>query len=252
MAIDLNLFTRDDLDVMLELAGNSDLGRKIQKEIRKREEFLIQQQFTSSRLPDYNSDYMYRAKQLSLELDVSRVERMWKSACFDSRSNIKGDFYTGVFGSDNSQLDKKWMHNLGYISLLFQDENLRKNYEGTYNTVNYLLNGIYKELNRRSGSIETVDDLFYVLPEKEELVKDKFSDIVDYLWTIRSEIPDSRSSIGNHGLSMNRSKVKKKFTSSQNALIEAVAYGCTLDELEKGNYEGAKRLIYVPHNKMKR
>lgn len=252
MAIDFSVFNNEDLDTMLDIARGSSMEIKVRKEIQKRKDFLIQQQFTSSRLPDYNSDYMYRAKQLSLELDVSRVERMWKSACFDSRSNIKGDFYTGVFGSDNSQLDKKWMHNLGYISLLFQDENLRKNYEGTYNTVNYLLNGIYKELNRRSGSIETVDDLFYVLPEKEELVKDKFSDIVDYLWTIRSEIPDSRSSIGNHGLSMNRSKVKKKFTSSQNALIEAVAYGCTLDELEKGNYEGAKRLIYVPHNKMKR
>ena len=84
------------------------------------------------------------------------------------------------------------------------------------------------------------------------LVKDKFSDIVDYLWTIRSEVVDSRCSIGNHGLSMNRNKTKKKFTSSQNALVEAVAYGCTLDELEKGNYEGAKRLIYVPTNKMKR
>ena len=255
MAIDFRGMEKDDLELFLISVKDTELEGVIRKELERREalaEYAIQEQFRSERMPDFNPEYLYRAKQLSLEFDVENLPLTWRSACFDSNNNSKGDFYIGMFGKDKSALDKKWMHNLGYLSLLFQDETLRRQYEGTYNVVNYMINGIYKELNRRSCSIETVDALLYELPEKEDLVKDKFSDVVDYLWTIRSEVPAARSSIGNHGLTMNKSKIKGKWTIPQKALIEAVAYGCTLDELDKGNYEGAKRLIYVPCDKIKK
>lgn len=257
MAIDLKKMNVCDLEMLSEAVKGTKLEYQIKKEIDRRSMLTIyesQEHFKSDRLPDFNPEYLCRASQLALEFDVMSLPSMWKSACFDSNNNSKGDFYLGMFGYDKDALDQKWMHNLGYLSLLFRDENLRRQYEGTYNVVNYMINGIYKELNRRSGSIETVDHLFYVLPEKEDLVKDRFSDIVEYLWTVRSEVPGSRSSIGNQGLTANResTKTKKKWSSSQNALIESVAYGCTLDELEKGNYEGAKRLIYVPNSKIRK
>lgn len=255
MAIDFKKIDRSDLEMFLISVKGTKLEGPIRKELERREtlsEYAVQEQFRSDRLPDFNPEHLYRAKQLSLEFDVENLPFTWRSACFDSNNNSKGDFYVGVFGSDKCTLDKKWMHNLGYLSLLFQDETLRRQYEGTYNVINYMINGIYKELNRRSDSFETVDPLFYELPEKEELVMDKFADVVDYLWTVRSEVPGSRSSIGNQGLTMNRGKTKRKWSAAQKALIEAVAYGCTLDELDKGNYEGAKRLIYVPHDKIKK
>ncbi len=138
-----------------------------------------------------------------------------------------------MFGQDKSELEKKWMHNLGYLSLLFSDEGLRQNYEGTYNTINYLLNSIYRELNRSDGKISSVSQLFTEIVEKEELVREKLSDVEEYLWDVRSEVVDSRSSIGNHGLTMNRNKIKKRISPQQSALVETIAFGCSLEELDK-------------------
>lgn len=255
MAIDFKKLDSDELEMFLSVGVCEDIGKQIRKELERRERlagYTLQEEFKSERLPDYNSDYLYRAKQLSLEFDVFSLPFTWRCACFDSHNNSKGDFYVGMFGKDKSNLDQKWMHNLGYLSLLFQDESLWRNYEGTYNVINYMVNGIYRELMRNDGNVENVSDLFRDLPEKEEIVRDKFRDVVDYLWTIRSEVVDSRSSVDNHGLTLNRAKTKKKLSLSQKALIEAVAYGCSLEELEDGNYEGAKRLIYVPCSKIKR
>lgn len=255
MPINFRNFDRSDLEIFFQSVKGTKLEDKIKRELERRDAiacYAVQEQFRSDRLPDFNSDYLYKAKHLSLEFDVENLPFTWRSACFDSNNNSKGDFYIGLFGSDKSDLDNKWRHNLGYMSLLFQDDELRKNYEGTYNVVNYMINGIYKELDRCDGKIDSVEQLLVDLPEKEEIVRDKFSDVADYLWTVRREVFESRSSIGNQGLTLNRNKTKKKLSTSQKALIEAVAYGCSLEELEKGNYEGAKRLIYVPYGKVKK
>lgn len=253
--VNFNKFSKSELELFLEVVKGTALEAGLRREIQRRnllEKYEIQEQFRSDRLPDFSLDNLYKVKQLSLEFDMDMLPFFWKCACFDSNNNSKGDFYIGMFGSDKGELDRKWMHNLGYMLLLFQEESLRADYEGVYNTVNYMVNGIYKELNRWGGNVCNIHQIFSDLREKKAVVQDNFSDVVAYLWTVRNAVFDSRSSIGNQGLTVNRCKTNKKLSDSQKALIEAVAYGCSLDELEKGNYEGAKRLIYVPYNKIKK
>lgn len=254
MAIDFRKLDMSELEAILKSVEGTKLELQIRREIERRKKisaYSIQEQFASSILPDYNFDYVYKCRQLSMDFDVMQLPYLWKSACFNSAGNLKGDFYAGMFGKDKTVLEKRWMHNLGYLSLLFTDESLVSNYEGTYNTINYLINSIYRNISFYDGNINSVNMLFTDMCEKEELVKDRFVDVVDYLWELRNEVIGSRSSIGNHGLTANRNKVTRCISEQQSALIEAVAFGCSLDELEKGNYEGAKKLIYVPKQRMK-
>lgn len=253
MAINFKGVSTNDLKCLLKIVDNSKISGQISREIERRselEKFLSQKDFTSDRFPDYNFDFVTKCNQLMLEFDVSRLPKLWQSTCFDSGNNSNGDFYIGMFGKDKDALERKWMHNLGYISLLFADENLRRDYEGSYNTVNYLINGIYKDLN--SGNVSSVDDLFLEFDERKAIATERFRDIVYYLCSVRQGVYGARSSIGNHGLTVNARKVTDGVSNHQAALIEAIAYGCSLDELKSENYEGTKRLIYVPQSKMKK
>ena len=253
MRINLKDISTADLWMLLDAVEDGSIVSKIDREISRREHLAVYQQqsdFRSDRLPDFDEEYLCKVNQLALEFNVDRLPNFWRSACFDYKNNAKGDFYIGMFGSGKDELDKKWMHNLGYMSLLFQDEKLRSQYEGSFNCVNYLINGLYKEV--KGKNIESIDDVFNDMDDREDLVMQRFSDVCEYLWEQRNSVVDSRMSVGNHGLKSNLSKTKKGFSEQQMAVVEAVAFGCSLDELSHENYEGAKRLIFVPQGKIRR
>lgn len=253
--VDFKKLDESELKIILKSVEGTKMELQIIKELDRRKKiasYSIQEQFASSYIPDFNSDYMYKCMQLCMDFDVTRLPFFWKSACFDAASNLNGDFYVGMFGKDKSFLEKKFMHNLGYLSLLFGNEDLAYSYEGTSNNINFLVNSIYRSVSRHDGIIDSANMLLIDMPEKEEIVKENFVDVVDYLWELRSKVVDSRSSIGNHGLTANKSKVKKNISSQQMALIEAVAFGCSVDELKHHDYDGAKKLIYVPKQKIRK
>lgn len=253
--VDFKKLDVSELKMILKSVEGTKMELQIKRELDRRKRiamYSIQEQFASSYVPEFNSDYMFKCRQLSMDFDVMRLPYLWKSTCFDAAGNLEGDFYIGMFGKDKSEIDKKWMHNLGYLSLIFADEELACNYEGTYNTVNYLINSIYRNIARHDGVVDSVNTLFLDMPEKEAIVTDKFVEVVEYLWDVRNHVMDSRSSIGNHGLTANKNKIKSHISPQQRALIEAVSFGCSIDELKEGDYEGAKKLIYVPRQKIKR
>lgn len=253
--VDFRKLDLAELEVIVETVKGTNLEKQLRREIYRRkllEECSFEELFSSSYIPDFNSHFMCNCKQLSMEFDVTRLPYFWKSACFDSGNNLLGDFNIGMFGKDKTSIEKRWMYNLGYLSLLFNDEKIVHQYEGTYNNLNYLINSIYRNIARYSVPLDSIDTLFIDRIEKEELVKEKFAEVVEYLFDLRSDIPGSRCSIGNYGLSSNKSKLKACLSPQQEALIEAVSFGCSMEELKRGDYEGCKKLIYVPQQKIKK
>lgn len=253
--VDFSRLESSELEMILDSVEGSIFEKDIRAELERRKllgKLSIQELYSSSCISDFNSSFMCNAMQLSMEFDVTRLPYFWKSACFDSGNNLLGDFNLGIFGKDKTSIEKRWMHNLGYLSLLFNDEKITYQYEGTYNNINYLINSIYRTISRYGIPIESVDTLFLDIIEKEELVKEKFSEVIEYLFDLRSDIPGSRCSIGNYGLISSKSKIKTVLSPQQEALVEAVSFGCSREELKRGDYEGCKKLIYIPQQKIKK
>ena len=208
--------------------------------------------YTSNRLPNYQEQYRNLCNMLLMEQTILDYKFLLQEGFNAAGNNISGDFSFVLHALHNTNYKYyyKWYHNLGYISLLFQDDKLKREYEGTYNTLNYLINAIYKEIDFYDGRIPSKERIFTDITLRREAIEDNFLKIVEYLWQIRKSIPNSRLSVGNHGLTKNRNKSGDSFSITQQLFIDALAYGCTLNELEDNNFEGAKRLIYVPYNKI--
>lgn len=208
--------------------------------------------YTSDRLPNYQEKYRNLCNIILMEQTVLDYNFLLQEGFNAAGNNICGDFANilSTLHNTNYRFYYNWHHNLGYISLLFQDDKLRKDFEGTYNTLNYLINAIYKEIDFYDGRIPSKERLFTDIVLRREAVEDNFLKIVEYLWQTRKSIPNSRLSVGNHGLTKNRNKSGDSLSITQQLFIDAIAYGCTLNELEDNNFEGTKRLIYVPYNKI--
>lgn len=253
--VDFRKFDSSELEMFLKSVEGTSVEKDIRTELERRKllgKYSIEGLFSSSYIPDFNSNFMCNCKQLLMEFDVMRLPYFWKSACLDSGNNLLGDFNLGMFGKDRTSIEKKWMYNLAYLSLLFSDEKIVRQYEGTYNNINYLINSIYRNINRYGGPIDCIDILFIDRVEKEKLVREKFSEVVEYLLDIRNDVPGSRCSIGNYGLSANKNKVRTCLSAQQEALVEAVSFGCSSAELKRGDFEGAKKLIYLPQQKIRK
>lgn len=252
--VDFRKLDLSELEIILKSVEGTKLEKQIRKELERRKSLnsSILEMYSSSYIPDFNSDFMCNCKQLLMEFDVMRLPYFWNSACFDSGNNLLGDFNLGIFGKDKTSIEKRWMYNLGYLSLLFNDERLIHRYEGTYNNLNYLINSIYRNIVRYGSPLDSSDMLFIDRIEKEELVKEKFTEAIEYLLDLRNDIPGSRCSISNYGLNSNKNKSLISPSPQQEALIEAISFGCNSEELKRGDFEGAKKLIYVPHQKIKR
>lgn len=169
--------------------------------------------YTSDRLPNYQERYRNLCNMLLLEQEIFYYHFLHREGFNAAGNNNAGDFLQIL---DHNIIYKKfgykWNYNLGYITLLFQDDKLKRDYEGTYNTLNYLINAIYKEIDFYEGRISSKERLFTDIVLRREAVEDNFLKIVEYLWQTRKSIPNSRLSVGNHGLTKNRSKSGDSFS----------------------------------------
>ena len=82
--------------------------------------------------------------------------------------------------------------------------------------------------------------------ERQELVKISIRNISKELLNLRLQVPNSRLSVANQGLNRTANKIGEQVTYNQKLFIQALAFGMSLEDLQKKNYEGAKRLLYVP------
>lgn len=253
MAFQVEKCSLDELKMIREVLDSKQLQRQVDTEYEKRLESrddLIQNKYRSSRLPNFDFRYFRKCNQLCFDFDIMRLGLTWSESCLDDKANSGGNFYPGLFGIDSGDASLRVRHNLAYLASLFEEDSVRKDYECAYNTVNFIINGVHKSVSKKLGDVESVDDLFQDFSLKQEIVCNQLPNIALYLREEIAKAPDSRLSVGSyiltHGVSTSGKAPKVQ------GLIEALTFGCSMDELRQGNYEGAKRLIYVPENKMRK
>jgi len=132
------------------------------------------------------------------------------------------------------------------IEDFFENEDYIYGYEFVYNTYNYIKNYVCQILLSNEGA--TKEDIIASWEEKQIIVEKNIVDIAKYLLKIRSKV-NGKISVCNSALKKTVQKKGTKFSATQKQLIEAVAFGTTLEKLEVGNYEDSKRLIYLPSSK---
>lgn len=242
---------------VLELIGkvlkDKDLQKRVYLELQKRNsgsDCLIPYRYKSDRFPDFKDEYSNLYKQVLSKIDAFELEFLWRRGFFTCKNNLKGAFYPGEYGISMSDFKSESNSIQSLVNIFDESSDLKNFYEGTYNTLNYVVNGVYKAVNSFNGEVSDKNELFKDFPIRALVVQEHFVDIVEYLWQVREVVPDAKLCICNHGLAKNRGKTSKTITPDQKMLIQAIAFGCTLEELEEKNYEGAKRLIYVPYQKL--
>lgn len=153
-----------------------------------------------------------------------------------------------IFSSERNDDDddREVVFPLSQMDEFFQISNYDYGYEKAFNNYNYIKNYIYQCLLDNPNA--TYDDVFRSFYDKQLLVKDKFADISSYLYAIRGD-GDLKLSVSNAGLKKNKDKLDSQLTYRQERLIEAIAFGTTLEKLNVDNYEDSKKLLFLPRKK---
>ncbi len=144
----------------------------------------------------------------------------------------------------------KKISTLAYLDEVFKDINNILDYQGTYTVFRYIKNYLKEVL--KDGSSQTDDELVYKdYNQKVEYVLENLTNIASYLLTVRDQIPNSRLALCNHGLSRTAKKLPgTNISYDQKVFTKGIAFGTTLENLQEGNYESAKELIFIPHQQI--
>lgn len=150
---------------------------------------------------------------------------------------------------NKDELRKRCMTLAGLDDIFKNNRNIYF-YEGAYNTFKYIKTYLRKVLIDDDSKSD--EELIYKnIDLKTKIVTENLKEIANELLELRNSIPYSRLSIINSSLYKTANKKTGcEITINEQTLIDCIAFGSTLEELEKGNYEEAKQLIYIPHEKI--
>lgn len=147
-------------------------------------------------------------------------------------------------------LNKQLSISLYKYYLLYKTSNLKLDMEQSYNILNYVINSLYRYCVNSSEDILNSKLFLEQINKNKELVKLQVNDIFMNLYNTMLNIPNSRLSIGDINL-LTSNLNKNILSNKQLYLMEAISIGCSKQELEDKNYNGIKKLIYVPQCKIK-
>lgn len=248
--IDVKKCNDNELEDLGVLLIDKNLQTEVKEELVKRHSksvAIAQYQFQSEQLPNFKEENKELCQSILSEIDIKKFGFLTMSF-LDAKNNLGGYFFPERYNIKNCLFNDDKV-NLNDLLELFEDKVIQGNFEGTYNMINYIVNSVYRNIEAYDGEL-TKDILFEELPIRKLIVKEKFSEIVSSLWEIRENIPGARICIGNAGLTRNKNASLKYATLTQTELVNSIAFGCSYDELTQGNYEGAKKLIYVPRQNL--
>lgn len=157
--------------------------------------------------------------------------------------------YHPIFNNDAISEAYKKAQFLSYLDEIFKDKDNCMNYLGAYTVFKYVKN--YLENVLQSDDSKSDNELIYQDYEKKvEIVTENLVSIANELLFLRNSIPGSRISVNNSILLKTaHKKVDTQITHRQKNLIEAIAFGTSLEKLESKNYEDAKQLVFLPLKK---
>ena len=204
----------------------------------------------------YVSNRIARIDEINCDFESYSSSRMIEHSLEDEKRclDIFKDFYVfefpflvesihnrvnrmGIFMYDNEVVYPDYM-TLAQLDILFKDDNTVYNYEGAYNTLNFIKNRFYAV-----GS----DSVFLDFAAKKAICRLRLGDIAKYILDIKSGTK-LKLSIGEVGLVRTMNSGYKSNRPYQNTMVEAFAFGTDLNKLKDENYEDCKRLLYLPRN----
>ena len=107
----------------------------------------------------------------------------------------------------------------------------------------YIKNYIYYCAKEKDEICE--EDVFKEKQKKKGIVTANLLNIATYLEEIK-EGTKLRLSIGDGSLTVSIREKTVPLTEKQEILVDALTFGMPLEKLQKGNYEDAKRLLFLP------
>lgn len=220
--------------------------KKLQEEITSRLAFLQSQKekvtrenYSSGRNPYYAADLEYQVNSFLQQIQIQEIPFLRQT--FSSYINIMMENYTRQNPSNQPTLSD--------LETAFQGVLKRNIYEDEYNTLNYIktyfyyLKGVGQDLSKEQ-IIEGWD-------RKKKIVTPMLPEIAAYLYDITEKTP-LKSSVSNASLHRLMIKTPRDIlTRNERMLLDAIAFGSDEDKLREGNFEDAKRLIYLPKTKRK-
>lgn len=185
-------------------------------------------------------------KRIGLEYDITSGSKLLKILCDYNYYQRSHPFLE----NDKVRETMKRASKLAYLDEIFKNLDNVLNYQGSYIVYLYV-KSVLKEF-LKEDTPQTDKELVYKdYNQKLDLVLTDLSTVASYLLGIREQIPNSRLALCNSGLSKVARKVSGTSISVvQNTFASGIAFGTTLEKLENGNYEDAKRLIFIPHQKL--
>lgn len=233
----LNQMKKKDLEEILKCCDeNSELKHRVLDRleyIRKIDE--KEYDFSSDRMSDDFSLYSDECREIMKTITVSKFPFL-VATLFGAKVNKMNALpqqLSEYFGSMT----------LAELEDVLKLDTVTRNYEGTYNTLNYIKNYICGCLATNSDLV--VEDLFSDYGRKIEIVTENLDDIANMICEVKGGTK-LQFSVGNRGLMRTANGNYNGIHPYQKRIIEAVAFGNRLSELENGNYEGVKRLLYLP------
>ena len=198
---------------------------------------LLNEKYQVSNIPDYKLEYKDNVINLLNNLYIKDFPYM--------------EFYLNCDKIKKYiSLNKQLSISLYKYYLLYKTSNLKLDMEQSYNILNYVINSLYRYCANSSEDILNSKLFLEQINRNRELVKLQVNDIFMYLHNTMLSIPNSRLSIGDINL-LTSNLNKNILSNKQLYLMEAISIGCSKQELEDKNYNGIKKLIYVPQCKIK-
>lgn len=157
--------------------------------------------------------------------------------------------YHRIFNNELIKKTYKRAQFLSYLDEIFKDNDNCMNYLGAYTLFSYVKNHL--KIALQSDEDKSDDELIYQDYQKKiEIVTENLIPIANELLFLRDSIPGSRIAVNNAALLKTANKkVGTPITFCQQNLIEAIAFGTSLEKLESKNYEDAKQLVFLPLKK---
>lgn len=184
--------------------------------------------------------------QLALKYDILFRGDVEDKFYYHYDSNLPGPFFEEELIKDKMEKVKT----LAYLDQLFKNSDNAVWYQGAYVVYHYVKSYLKEVLKEELP--QTDNELIYKdFNQKLEIVLANLPDIATYLLDVREQIPNSRSALCNQILLRTaRKKNISKVSPNQNIFAKGIAFGTTLDKLQAGNYEDAKSLIFLPHQRI--
>ncbi len=138
---------------------------------------------------------------------------------------------------------------VSYLEQFFKDPDAINLLPGVLNTYNYIKAYLYEVVDgNNSKPMEIRDSLFEEQDSKVKIVTENLQTIASELLFVRESIPREKAprlSVSNHMLKKLVRNQDQTISKQKQLLINAIAFGTSLEKLENQDYSDSKRLIFT-------